>query len=82
MYKILNDMVQVPAQYHPKPHHTDSQIETRSHSQQLRRPNAEVNAFKYAFLPRIIADWNSLSPDVVAAESLELLKTRLTAHLQ
>ena len=82
LYKVYNDLVQVPAHYQPALYHSDFQMVTRSHSAQsleFQTLDAEVNAFKYAFLPRTIADWNSLPTEVVAAESLELLKTRLTA---
>ena len=82
LFKIINNLVEVPAMYHPVPHHSnENTVMTRSHKR-FTRPNSEVNAHKYAFLPRTIVEWNSLPPEVVAAESLEQFKSRLSRRLQ
>ena len=52
----------------------------RCHDKQFTRIHSEINAHKYAFLPRTIVDWNNLPPNVVAAESLESFKKRLYAR--
>ena len=78
LYKIVNNLVEVPSAYHPVPN--SNSRASRGHSQQYRRHQTEVDAYKYSFLPRTIADWNNLPPEVVSADSLESLKMRLTTH--
>ena len=40
-------------------------------------PQPEVDAFKYSFIPRTIADWNELDEDTVAAATLDSFKKQL-----
>jgi hypothetical protein len=74
LYKITNNLVEVPAPYHPV---LRSPQPRRGNQHQYQRLTAEVEAFEFSFLPRTIVDWNSLSPSVVAADSLESFKRRL-----
>ena len=78
LYKVHNHLVDVPAEYHPVP--LQQRRKSRRHSCQFQRYQASVDNFKYAFLPRTIVDWNNLPPEVVAAESLDLFKKRLSAQ--
>ncbi len=46
----------------------------------LFKPHFESELRKHAFSQRIIDDWNSLSENIVASESLEIFKGRLDKH--
>ena len=74
LYRISNNLVDVPASYHPVLRQPQPR---RGHQHQFQRLTAEVNAFQHSFLPQTIVDWNSLSTSVVAADSLESFKRRL-----
>ena len=74
LYRVTNNLVEVPAAYHPCLR--DPQP-TRGHQKQFVRQQPEVDAFKHSFLLRTVADWNSLSPSAVAADSLESFKRQL-----
>ena len=75
LYKIANNLVDVPSSYHPE---LRSPQPRRGNQVQYKRLTAEVEAFEHSFLPRTIVDWNNLSASVVAADSLESLKRRLS----
>ncbi len=53
---------------------------TRSHNMKLIKPQFESELRKHAFSQRIIDDWNSLSENILASESLEMFKGRLDKH--
>ena len=73
LYKITNGLVEMPPQYHPKP-----QIQQRrGHPHMYQHHQPSVDAYKYAFLPRTIIDWNALPSQVFAATSLQNFKQRL-----
>ena len=74
MFKIVNDLVDIPAQYKPVLRQPQPR---RGNQQQFKRFSAEVDSFKYSFLPRTVVDWNNQSAQVVAADSLESFKRRL-----
>ena len=73
LFKIANDLVDVPASYQPV---LRCPQPPRVNQHQYQRIPAEVEVYKYSFLPRTIVDWNSLSTSDVAADSLEYLKCR------
>ncbi len=50
---------------------------TRSHNMNLFKPQFQSELRKHAFSQRITDDWNSLSENIVASESLEILNERL-----
>ena len=77
LYKVKNNLVEVPADYHPVPNTT--RVSRRVHSHQYERHEAALDSFKYSFLPRTIVDWNQLPSRIVEAESLEDLKRRLSS---
>ena len=62
-------------EYHPTPCY---QTTTRGHSKQFQCFWPEVDAFKYAFLPRTIPAWNAIPSEVMEADSLDLFKQHLT----
>ena len=74
LYKLANNLVEVPSLYHPELRHPQPR---RGNQHQYQRLAAEVQAFENSFLPRSIVDWNNLSASTVAADSLESLKRHL-----
>lgn len=78
LYKVNNNLIEVPAEYHPVPN--NNRASRRVHKQQYVRLRAENDCFKYAFIPRTIVDWNELPSSIVEAESLEDLKARLASR--
>ena len=78
-YRVIQGLVEIPPQYHPKPH---PQLKsTKRHLKQFQR-HRPVNAYAYAFPPRTIKDWNALPWDVMAAESLDTFKQPLHPRRQ
>ncbi len=53
---------------------------TKSHNMKLFKPHFETELRKHAFTQRIIDDWNLLGKNIVASESLKILKGRLDKH--
>ena len=74
LFKVSNNLVEVPSQYHPILRVPQP---SRGNNCQYLRPQAEVDTFSNSFLPRTISDWNRLSASVVSADSLESLKRSL-----
>ena len=74
MYRVTNNLVEVPPAYHPTLR--DPQP-ARGHQMQYVRLQPEVDAFQYSFLPRTVSDWNRLNAATVAADSLESFKRLL-----
>ena len=67
-YKVINNLVEVPLEYHPTSH---SPQPSRGNQRKFVRPQPEVDAFKYSFIPRTIADWNDLDEDTVVEATFE-----------
>ena len=42
----------------------------------FRRPQPNKNCYKYSFLPRTIAQWNSLPSNIRESPTIEILKSR------
>ena len=78
LYKVKNNLVEVPVEYHPVPN--NNRVSRRVHQQQYVRHQAQNDKYKFAFIPRTIVDWNKLPSNIVEAESLEDLKTRLASR--
>ena len=53
LYKLTNNLVEVPTSYHPELRHPQPH---RGNQHQYQRLAAEVEAFQYSFLPRSIID--------------------------
>ena len=60
-YKLVGNMVDIPAQYHPEPLNRP----TRGHDKRYQTHQPAVDAYKYSFIPRTIIDWNDLPPSWV-----------------
>ena len=73
LYKILNDKLAVPPNYHPQPANTI----TRSGAHTLLPYQTFVNAYKHSFFPRTVQLWNSLPQHVAASPSLEEFKIQV-----
>ena len=76
IYKIMNDLVDIPADTYLTPATT----RTRAiHSKKLRQYPTRTDTFKYSFFPRTIPVWNSLPASVAEAPDLALFKQGLTS---
>ena len=74
LYRVVNNLVEVPSTYHPCLR--DPQP-VRGNQKQFIRQQPEVDAYKYSFILRTVTDWNGLDPFTVAANSLEFFKEQL-----
>ena len=77
LYKLINEVVNIPAKYHPPKLSTGHT--TRKCGNNFVLYNTTVNSFKYSFLPRTIKDWNALPDSAKTANSIltfkKILKT-------
>jgi hypothetical protein len=55
---------------------------TRGHSKKKFKGRCETTLRKHSFSQRIIDDWNSLTEDIVTAESINSFKAKLDKHWQ
>jgi len=53
---------------------------TRGHAWKLQKPHAATRVKRNLFAVRVISDWNSLPPNVVAAETVNQFKAKLDKH--
>ena len=79
MYKVTNELVEVPQEYHPVPR---LQYTARGDPRQFKHFQPAVDAFKHAFLPRTIPARNALPQVVVEEDSLDTFKRYLSLHQQ
>ena len=61
---------------------TMSKVNTRGHSLRLFKRRFKLDVGKYGFGNRVCDDWNALTEDVVAAETLLNFKIRLDRYLK
>ena len=78
LYKTIKQQVAIPAKYHPVP--KISNYDIRGNPDQFTAHQPNVNAYKYAFIPRTIEDWNELSPEATQAKTLEAFKLSLSKN--
>ena len=76
LYKMRNNMVEIPTTYHPVGAPPRSR---RGNSLNLVIPIGKVDSYKYSFIPRAARLWNNLPEATVQAESLEVFKASLKA---
>ena len=70
-YKIVNNLVAIP----PENHLIKNQRNLRNtHNQQYEHKRVQIDPFKFSYFPRTIIDWNSLSKQEVACQSLGKFK--------
>ena len=72
-YKICNNSSTVTLPDYVK----TSNSQTRSHDRSYIQIQTNYEQYKNSFLPRTIREWNSLPPDLVHAESVDVFSERL-----
>lgn len=75
MYKIRNDLIDIPATSYLTPG------DTRTRGSKYRQPPTYKDVYKFSFFPRTIRDWNSLSDDVKEASTIDGFKKQLNNTL-
>ena len=76
LFKIVNDLVHIPAEEYLSPAST----QTRAlHSKKLRQYPAKSDTFKYSFFPRTILTWSSLPATTAEAPDLVHFKQGLSS---
>jgi hypothetical protein len=73
MYRAVHGLVCIPVWSYLTPVISA----TRGNTVKLFIPYCRTTTMQYSFFPDTARLWNSLSPDVAAAQSLEAFKTRL-----
>ena len=74
MYKIVNDLIAIPAETHI----TKNTGKTRSSTtNKIKVYSCKTDIFKNSFIPRTILDWNNLSEKCTTAKSIEIFKEEL-----
>ena len=61
LYKIINDLVDIPASAYLTPTITKTRA---NHSKKYRQFPSKCDAFKYSFFPRTVLTWNALPANV------------------
>ena len=73
VYKIVKGLDRVPSEMFFKfCDASDDMRQTRGHNWKIFKPQHTLDVRKHTFSMRIINDWNSLSAEVVNAESLNI----------
>ena len=76
LFKIMNDMVDIPATLYLTPAST----RTRSnHMKKLRQVSSRTDIYKYSFFPRTIPTWNALPASIAEATDLVTFKQELSS---
>ena len=75
LYKMRNNLVEIPTPYHPELAPARSR---RGTSVQLLAPRARLDCYKYSFIPRAVNLWNTLPEAAVTADSVESFKASLS----
>ena len=74
LYKIINNLVEVPTDGILLP----SELQLRGHTRKFLQLQCRVNAFSYSFFPQAIKSWNHLPQELTELKSLQLFRERLT----
>ena len=75
LFKIINDLVDIPAEDYLMPSNTRIRAQ---HSKKLRQYSTKTDTLKLSFFPRIIPVWNSLQATVAEAPDLVFFKQGLS----
>ena len=74
VYKILQNIDRIDAdKFFTQVHYKG----TRGHSKKLYKPKCKADLRKNAFSNRTVDDWNSLTEDIVSADSIDTFKFKL-----
>ena len=74
MYKIVNDLIAIPAETHITPNRG---ITRSSTTNKLKLYSCNSDTYKHSFIPQTIIDWNNLSERCTKPTSLETFKGEL-----
>jgi hypothetical protein len=77
LYKIVNDLVDIPSSTYLKPHHSRTRA---SHKHRFQHYSTSTDYFKYSFFPRTIPAWNKLPATTAEAPSLASFKRELSSQ--
>lgn len=74
MYRIVNGYIDIPSSHlHPV-----NSCNTRGHTMRFLQPFCHLKCYQDSFFPAGVVIWNSLSPAIVTADSLEAFKARIS----
>lgn len=75
MYKVFNNLVAVPVEYHP-------QLSTRyTNSVKFVTYHCRLNAYKHSFFPRTVLYWNNLPANITTMDNLDSFKTAVQSYV-
>jgi hypothetical protein len=77
MYKIVHELVAVPASQYFIPHSTSTR---QTHSSQFLHPYAKQNYYKYTYFIRTIPLWNLMPAALIDAPSKDAFKKQLVSN--
>ena len=71
LYKVKNNLVSIPSQYHP----LETNRATRcNHNQKLCHIRASTDLYKCSLFPRTVPLWNQQSANLIEQESIDDFK--------
>ena len=77
LYKILNNLVAIPADKYTTPNNNC----TRGHPQRLRTVSCRTNVFLHSFFPSMIIIWNNLPSCVINSNNIHDIKSSILNSL-
>ena len=75
LFKIVNDLVAIPADQHIRYNNRTSR---NRHSKQLKVESANSDIYKNSFFPRTIIDWNNLPQSAIDCDTVENFKRTIS----
>ena len=75
LFKIVNDLVAIPADQHIRYNNRTSR---NRHSKQLKVESSNSDIYKNSFFPRTIIDWNNLPQSVIDCDTVENFKRSIS----
>ena len=75
LFKIVNDLVAIPADQHIRYNNRTSR---NRHSKQLKVESANTDIYKNSFFPRTIIDWNNLPQSAIDCDTVENFKRTIS----
>ena len=58
-------------------HHSSRAITVRGSHLKFIQPATKIDAYKFNFYPNVIQQWNSLTNEIVSAQSIDLFSLKL-----
>ena len=75
MYKVVNELVDIPSDPYLTP--VTRQGIRRNNSNQYQQPHCRINIYKNSYFPRTIAEWNNLPDSTIQANTINSFKHKL-----